>query len=177
MKKLGIALSYLMASYSVPSCDFLSYNIVLCDIKDMILSYRVISCHTTLCRIVSYGIASYGIILYHILSYHVISHSIVSYHVIIYRIISYHIISYHIISYHILDRCYVSCHVNNPSNVWYPNLFIISQSVPRACVRAESIVTEGDISFASIGTNDLTQLMYGFSRDDTAKFMVSGWTC
>ena len=45
-------------------------------------------------------------------------------------------------------------------------------SVPRACVRAESIVTEGDISFASIGTNDLTQLMYGFSRDDTAKFMV-----
>jgi phosphoenolpyruvate synthase/pyruvate phosphate dikinase len=32
-------------------------------------------------------------------------------------------------------------------------------------------VTEGDISFVSIGTNDLTQLMYGFSRDDTAKFM------
>ena len=34
-------------------------------------------------------------------------------------------------------------------------------------------MTEGDISFASIGTNDLTQLMYGFSRDDTAKFLVS----
>lgn len=54
-------------------------------------------------------------------------------------------------------------------------------SVPRACVRAESIVTEGDISFVSIGTNDLTQLMYGFSRDDTVKFLVSEeihvWIC
>jgi pyruvate,orthophosphate dikinase len=45
-------------------------------------------------------------------------------------------------------------------------------SVPRACIRSESIVTEGDVSFVSIGTNDLTQLMFGFSRDDTAKYLV-----
>ena len=35
---------------------------------------------------------------------------------------------------------------------------------PRACVRAHEIAEEAD--FFSFGTNDLTQLTFGFSRDD-----------
>ena len=43
--------------------------------------------------------------------------------------------------------------------------------VPRACLRADAIASEGDISFVSFGTNDLTQLMFGFSRDDAGSFL------
>lgn len=43
--------------------------------------------------------------------------------------------------------------------------------VPRALIRADSIVKEGDIEFVSIGTNDLTQFVYGFSRDDCNRFL------
>ena len=43
--------------------------------------------------------------------------------------------------------------------------------VPRACLRADAIANEGDISFVSFGTNDLTQLMFGFSRDDSNSFL------
>ena len=45
--------------------------------------------------------------------------------------------------------------------------------VPRAFLRAERIASEKHIDFVSIGTNDLTQMMFGFSRDDTQRFMVS----
>jgi pyruvate,orthophosphate dikinase len=41
--------------------------------------------------------------------------------------------------------------------------------VPRACVTADEIAREAD--FASFGTNDLTQMTYGFSRDDAGKFI------
>ena len=41
--------------------------------------------------------------------------------------------------------------------------------VPRACVRAHRIAEEAD--FFCFGTNDLTQLTYGFSRDDANKFL------
>ncbi len=41
--------------------------------------------------------------------------------------------------------------------------------VPRAAVTADEIATEAD--FFSYGTNDLTQMGYGFSRDDVAKFI------
>lgn len=41
--------------------------------------------------------------------------------------------------------------------------------VPRACLVAESIGREAD--FFSFGTNDLTQMTYGFSRDDVGKFL------
>ena len=40
--------------------------------------------------------------------------------------------------------------------------------LPRACVMAEAIATHAD--FFSFGTNDLTQLTYGLSRDDMGKF-------
>ena len=44
--------------------------------------------------------------------------------------------------------------------------------VPRACLRADRIAAEKHVDFVSIGTNDLTQMVFGFSRDDTQRFMV-----
>ena len=42
--------------------------------------------------------------------------------------------------------------------------------IPRAALLADEIATEAE--FFSFGTNDLTQMTYGFSRDDVTKFMV-----
>ncbi|MBD3615264.1 MAG: pyruvate, phosphate dikinase [Gracilimonas sp.] len=41
--------------------------------------------------------------------------------------------------------------------------------IPRAAILADQIAEEAD--FFSFGTNDLTQLTYGFSRDDAVKFL------
>jgi phosphoenolpyruvate-protein kinase (PTS system EI component) len=41
--------------------------------------------------------------------------------------------------------------------------------IPRACLVAEAIAKEAE--FFSFGTNDLTQMTYGFSRDDIGKFL------
>ncbi len=41
--------------------------------------------------------------------------------------------------------------------------------IPRACVTADEIATEAE--FFCFGTNDLTQMTYGFSRDDAGKFL------
>ncbi len=41
--------------------------------------------------------------------------------------------------------------------------------IPRAALTADAIATEAD--FFSFGTNDLTQMTYGFSRDDAGKFL------
>ena len=41
--------------------------------------------------------------------------------------------------------------------------------VPRAALTADQIATEAE--FFSFGTNDLTQMTYGFSRDDAGKFL------
>src|SRR5207249_7993837 len=41
--------------------------------------------------------------------------------------------------------------------------------VPRGAVTADQIATEAQ--FFSFGTNDLTQLTFGFSRDDAGKFL------
>jgi len=43
--------------------------------------------------------------------------------------------------------------------------------VPRALARAKAIAKEGDVEFVSFGSNDLTQLMFGFSRDDAERFL------
>ncbi len=40
---------------------------------------------------------------------------------------------------------------------------------PRACLSADRLA--GAVEFMSFGTNDLTQMTYGFSRDDSAKFV------
>lgn len=41
--------------------------------------------------------------------------------------------------------------------------------LPRACLTADEIAPHAD--FFSFGTNDLTQMTYGFSRDDAGKFL------
>ncbi|WP_321328576.1 pyruvate, phosphate dikinase [uncultured Ilyobacter sp.] len=41
--------------------------------------------------------------------------------------------------------------------------------VPRACLTSDEIAEEAD--FFSFGTNDLTQITFGFSRDDSPKFL------
>ena len=43
--------------------------------------------------------------------------------------------------------------------------------IPRACVVADEIATEAE--FFSFGTNDLTQMTFGFSRDDAGSFLNS----
>jgi pyruvate,orthophosphate dikinase len=46
--------------------------------------------------------------------------------------------------------------------------------IPRACLTADEIAKEAD--FFCFGTNDLTQMAYGFSRDDAGKFLDSYYT-
>ncbi len=41
--------------------------------------------------------------------------------------------------------------------------------IPRAAITADKIATEAE--FFSFGNNDLTQMTFGFSRDDAAKFL------
>ena len=41
--------------------------------------------------------------------------------------------------------------------------------VPRACITADEIAEKAD--FFSFGTNDLTQITFGYSRDDAGKFI------
>ena len=41
--------------------------------------------------------------------------------------------------------------------------------IPRACVTADEVAKEAE--FFSFGTNDLTQMTFGFSRDDAGKFL------
>jgi len=41
--------------------------------------------------------------------------------------------------------------------------------IPRACITADEVATEAE--FFCFGTNDLTQMTYGFSRDDAGKFL------
>ena len=43
--------------------------------------------------------------------------------------------------------------------------------IPRACLTADEIVTEAE--FFCFGTNDLTQMTFGFSRDDAGKFLTA----
>ena len=46
--------------------------------------------------------------------------------------------------------------------------------IPRAALTADEIAKEAE--FFSFGTNDLTQMTYGFSRDDAAKFLNEYYT-
>ncbi|MBQ7316933.1 MAG: pyruvate, phosphate dikinase, partial [Clostridia bacterium] len=43
--------------------------------------------------------------------------------------------------------------------------------IPRACLTAEEIAKEAE--FFCFGTNDLTQMTFGFSRDDAGKFLTA----
>ena len=44
---------------------------------------------------------------------------------------------------------------------------------PRAAIRADELAEEAD--FFSFGTNDLTQMMFGFSRDDVESRMMPAY--
>ncbi|MFN8220766.1 MAG: putative PEP-binding protein [Fimbriimonadales bacterium] len=50
-----------------------------------------------------------------------------------------------------------------------PYVFGTMIEVPRGAITADEIAAEAD--FFSFGTNDLTQMTYGFSRDDSDKFL------
>ncbi len=43
--------------------------------------------------------------------------------------------------------------------------------IPRACLTADEVATEAE--FFCFGTNDLTQMTFGFSRDDAGKFLTA----
>jgi len=45
----------------------------------------------------------------------------------------------------------------------------VMAETPRACLRADEIAPH--VAFLSFGTNDLTQMTYGLSRDDAGRFM------
>ena len=65
--------------------------------------------------------------------------------------------------------------INEASKVMKENNYEIKYQIgtmieiPRACIISSSIAREAQ--FYSFGTNDLTQLTYGFSRDDASKFL------
>ena len=46
--------------------------------------------------------------------------------------------------------------------------------IPRACLLADEVAKSAE--FFSFGTNDLTQMTYGFSRDDAGKFLSEYYT-
>ena len=53
--------------------------------------------------------------------------------------------------------------------VSYTHLDVYKRQVPRAALLADELAQEAE--FFSFGTNDLTQLTFGFSRDDAGKFL------
>jgi len=63
----------------------------------------------------------------------------------------------------------VAREVESKSKVKVAHLVGTMIEIPRACLVAESIAKEAE--FFSFGTNDLTQMTYGFSRDDIGKFL------
>ena len=61
---------------------------------------------------------------------------------------------------------------NAKSNIKYEVGTMIE--IPRACITADEVATEAE--FFCFGTNDLTQMTYGFSRDDAGKFLDAYYT-
>ncbi len=59
--------------------------------------------------------------------------------------------------------------VEKKTRVRVPHLVGTMIEVPRAALTAAEVASEAE--FFSFGTNDLTQLTYGFSRDDIGKFL------
>lgn len=66
---------------------------------------------------------------------------------------------------------YVKCIINNTINKLTNEKFMIGTmiEVPRGAITADKIAKHAD--FFSFGTNDLTQMTFGFSRDDSGKFL------
>jgi len=67
----------------------------------------------------------------------------------------------------VVDR--VAREVEQETGVQVPYLVGTMIEIPRAALTADEIA--GEAQFFSFGTNDLTQMTYGFSRDDAGKFL------
>ncbi len=65
----------------------------------------------------------------------------------------------------------VAGHVRAETGVSFNYRYGVMVETPRAALRAEDIAEYA--SFLSFGTNDLTQMTYGLSRDDAGRFMSS----
>ena len=63
----------------------------------------------------------------------------------------------------------VAAHVRTRRGVEFDYKLGVMAETPRACLRAADIATHA--AFLSFGTNDLTQMTYGLSRDDAGRFM------
>lgn len=63
----------------------------------------------------------------------------------------------------VIDSIFIENNINIPYKIG------TMMEIPRACLTADEIAEEAE--FFSFGTNDLTQMTYGFSRDDTDKFL------
>ncbi|MGR3662737.1 MAG: putative PEP-binding protein [Paracoccaceae bacterium] len=63
----------------------------------------------------------------------------------------------------------VATSVRNETGVAFTYRLGVMVETPRAALRAEEIAQ--NVSFLSFGTNDLTQMTYGLSRDDAGRFM------
>ena len=78
-----------------------------------------------------------------------------------------------------VDSCTDNSFCLHLSNFWISNCKTASSvshhwvgtmiEIPRAALTADEIATEAD--FFCFGTNDLTQMTFGFSRDDAGKFL------
>ena len=70
--------------------------------------------------------------------------------------------------YALVDKVYAEvCRAKNVKAI--PHMVGTMIEIPRACVRADRLAETAQ--FFSFGTNDLTQMSFGFSRDDTGSFM------
>ena len=67
--------------------------------------------------------------------------------------------------------CKTADEVIKEANVELKYLVGTMIEIPRAALLADQIATEAE--FFSFGTNDLTQMTFGFSRDDASKFLPS----
>ncbi|MEM1388735.1 MAG: putative PEP-binding protein [Pseudomonadota bacterium] len=63
----------------------------------------------------------------------------------------------------------VAAQVRSASGVAFDFRLGVMAETPRACLRADEIAQHA--AFLSFGTNDLTQMTYGLSRDDAGRFM------
>ena len=63
----------------------------------------------------------------------------------------------------------IAAAVRNEAGVDFSYRLGVMVETPRACLRADEIASH--CAFLSFGTNDLTQMTYGLSRDDAGRFM------
>jgi pyruvate, orthophosphate dikinase len=67
----------------------------------------------------------------------------------------------------IIDKCIRE--VTKAKSISVPYKIGTMMETPRACLGGQRLAPE--VEFMSFGTNDLTQMTYGFSRDDAGKFI------